>query len=672
MFSIKCKSYNCTLKKGITAGLFDLLVFCSLFLLALVIILPSKSLAIATEINGRITPTSNTLYGPCFDGQGNLDPICYQQVLLANFYNAPFQYELGWLADTYVYTYDDASVGLGSFKGTVVGQDPREKIRLVYTSTTDQLVNKPVSDFEFIEYSFKASSCGAATKPCGEQFYLNVFTRINAASTTYYDCVFTFTPDVGGVEDGDWATVRFTINDNADLIRTFDSSVDRERCPNPGNPNDNMASAADASYVLGTNQRFTVDGVGVAQIFALNMGDSTSGNDGLIGYFDNIVIKMKDELALVYDLEPKLPSSAPSEDPSDEPSPKPTRKPTRRPTRSPTQSPSHSPSKAPTPQPSPSPTKTPTKKPTLAPVQPVATFFQNTFCLLDCNQTSIVPVAQQQYNNVGFPGTAKVVGFVPDCTPCPGALARVETQQQSIRIIIEIEQVPTPDEPDNILKPSEIINFFNSKAQTISTAISEQVGTDIAMQEDVREIEAPSSKPSQSPAPSISQLPSVSLSPTQKYPPSASPSSSLSPTSSPTTRSFRTFQIISSWKFDDSGRNFCLNAMRFRVGRRVKIRPCRDGFRKQMWFLDNFSQLRLRARPNFCLIYKRREIALGRCLDDQRTKRARFIYDQSRGVVYVRKRKRDLYLGIEPDDKYGQVRLFLEGQNDSLTTWFYF
>lgn len=89
--------------------------------------------------------------------------------------------------------------------------------------------------------------------------------------------------------------------------------------------------------------------------------------------------------------------------------------------------------------------------------------------------------------------------------------------------------------------------------------------------------------------------------------------------------------------------------------------PCRDGFRKQMWFMDDFN-----------FPYSRREIALGKCLDDDRTKRARFIYDKPRGVVYARECKIDLYLGLDPDDKNDEVRLFLEGTNDSLTTLFLF
>jgi hypothetical protein len=370
-----------------------------------------------------------------------------------------------------------------------------------------------------------------------------------------------------------------------------------------------------------------------------------------------------------------LPSDEPSELPSDEPSMKPSSHPSHRPNPKPTYQPTsystYSPSARPTLTLTLNPTSHPTTVPTRQPVAAVVTYAQNTFCG-SCDDKIINDSVQQNYNNLLFPGDVKIVGISVDCSGCPGqGVARVNLE--SIIFIVEITQLPTPEDPDNFLEPSEVISFFNSKAEAISAAVSQQVGIEIVMQEDVREIEAPSSRPSQSPVPSISQHHSVSLSPTQRYQPSTTPTSSPRPSSSPTTRSSRTFQIISSFNFDDSGRDFCLNAMKFKVGGRVKMRPCRNGFRKQMWFLDDFNQLRLREHSEFCLTYRKREVSLGKCLNDASIKRARFRYDKARGIVYVRKRRRDLYLGIEPgDNKYGPVRLFLEGQNESLTNWFFF
>jgi hypothetical protein len=69
------------------------------------------------------------------------------------------------------------------------------------------------------------------------------------------------------------------------------------------------------------------------------------------------------------------------------------------------------------------------------------------------------------------------------------------------------------------------------------------------------------------------------------------------------------------------------------------------------------------------LIYKRRDIQLGKCKNDGTTNNSKFFYDKLRGEIYVQKQKRKLYVGLEPTAKYGPVKLFLENQNDSLNKW---
>jgi Ricin-type beta-trefoil lectin domain. len=119
--------------------------------------------------------------------------------------------------------------------------------------------------------------------------------------------------------------------------------------------------------------------------------------------------------------------------------------------------------------------------------------------------------------------------------------------------------------------------------------------------------------------------------------PSAPPS--VMPSSQPTTRAARTFQITSSYTadgFDDSGcSNICLTAMVTKIGQPLKMRPCTRDHPKQMWFLDDFDNLRLRQQPQFCLLYRRKEIMLGKCNLDGSTNRARFFIDTSRGMVFV-------------------------------------
>ena len=63
--------------------------------------------------------------------------------------------------------------------------------------------------------------------------------------------------------------------------------------------------------------------------------------------------------------------------------------------------------------------------------------------------------------------------------------------------------------------------------------------------------------------------------------------------------------------------------------------------------------------------------SIHKCNLDGSTKRARWFFDVHHGIVYVKKAKRQLYLGIEPLDKYGPAKLYLVGKNDSLDKWLF-
>ena len=363
-------------------------------------------------------------------------------------------------------------------------------------------------------------------------------------------------------------------------------------------------------------------------------------------------------------------SVSPSEGPTRKPTRKPTRRPTRKPTNKPTPLPSPSPSSKPSSKPSPKPSPVPSGSPIKAPTIIIGQQ-DNCGC---CDETCCDALAEEyaaQINDETTTVTKIGCNLNCDSEECGAStssgLSRA-VRPQSVTIFYELEQLASTD-PEDILEPEEFTELLNSKAQVVSEVVSTRLGIDIVVQDNARVIEAPSSKPSLSPAPSISQLPSLSLKPTLKNQPSASPTISQEPSSSPTKRSSNTFQITSSFKFDDSLRDFCLNAMNFRVGKRVKMRPCLNDFRKQLWFLDDFDQLRLRRRPEFCLIYKRRDIQLGKCKNDGTTNNSKFFYDKLRGEIYVQKQKRKLYVGLEPTAKYGPVKLFLENQNDSLNKW---
>jgi hypothetical protein len=114
-----------------------------------------------------------------------------------------------------------------------------------------------------------------------------------------------------------------------------------------------------------------------------------------------------------------------------------------------------------------------------------------------------------------------------------------------------------------------------------------------------------------------------------------------------------------------------LNAIKLSVESRVNMRPCKNGSKKQIWFWDGSKQLHLRHSPDLCLTYKKREIKLDTCIENGVAKRSNFFHNISSSVLYVKKKKRTLYLGIEGGNKYGPVKLFSGGNDRSLRKWFF-
>jgi hypothetical protein len=333
-----------------------------------------------------------------------------------------------------------------------------------------------------------------------------------------------------------------------------------------------------------------------------------------------------------------------------------------------TRKPTHTPSRSPSLSPPPPPTKPPVKMPVT---------FQSYFASGSiCGGCIISSDIETVYNSLDFDGIVHV-GSIQCTSFCNLSLnglinsnsAKTGTAE-GVQFVLEF--ILTATNPEDILEPSKVLEFFNSRSEVISATMSQILGTDITIQDSLREIEAPSASPTQSAVPTISMIPSGSHSPTQKYQPSVSPESTHNPSYSPTTASSKTIRILSTFQFDDSGRNFCLNAMKFTVGSKIKMRPCKDNFAKQKWFMDEFNQMHLIKYPNLCMVHNKRDIVIGTCNHSNRTMRnkSRFQHDRVKGLFYVKKKKRVLYLGVDAGHKYGPVKLFLESeQNESLNKW---
>jgi len=183
---------------------------------------------------------------------------------------------------------------------------------------------------------------------------------------------------------------------------------------------------------------------------------------------------------------------------------------------------------------------------------------------------------------------------------------------------------------------------------------------------------SPTSSPTSSPSSNPTSTPSLKPSSTPTVHPTVSPtvSPSASPSSSPSAPEERTFQIQSSFYFDDSVRNWCLQAVNPRRGSRLNVRPCDETRerKKQYWFLDSLNQLRLRNEASLCLQWKGKHLRIGNCDDKGSTSAKSQVVYKDNSLV-VSKTNGDLYVGVKVLDKYGNARLFVESRmadNESL------
>jgi hypothetical protein len=271
---------------------------------------------------------------------------------------------------------------------------------------------------------------------------------------------------------------------------------------------------------------------------------------------------------------------------------------------------------------------------------------------------------------------------------CGSALSRAAGDRIEFTFVVTFEST----EPDTFISPEEIIDILEQNSASFATDIFNETGDQVSVI-DVRVIEFPSASPSLSPAPTLSQQPTLSIkpsyeffpssiptqssfptsSPTQSSFPTSSPSQSIRPTSTPTKAEDRTFNIVSSFKFDDSIRQWCLQAKNVRVNAKFNMRPC-TGRSKQKFFFDKFDQLRLRDNPTFCMRWRKRTIFLGNCEVGIETDNSTFKFDNDKQSFIVQKRRFKYLLGVGNGNlkKYEQVRLFKEGSsfsNDSVRLW---
>jgi hypothetical protein len=264
-----------------------------------------------------------------------------------------------------------------------------------------------------------------------------------------------------------------------------------------------------------------------------------------------------------------------------------------------------------------------------------------------------------------FPNGA--ANFLGSTENCASRFGRVAGDSVDILVEIMLESNETGTPPPS---PQEVIATVSQNTAFIATTISEEIGIDVIVQ-NVGIIESPSASPSLSPAPTLSQQPTLSIKPSNEFFPSSSPTQSSRPTSTSTKAEDRTFRILSSFKFDDSRRRWCLQAKNIRVGAKFNMRPCKGGS-KQTFYLDEHDELRLRDYPTYCMRWSKKSISLGFCAIGTETSKAKFTYDKNKQSFVVQKPKFRYMVGVSKHNKYEKVRLFKEdgfNYNDSVESW---
>lgn len=177
----------------------------------------------------------------------------------------------------YSFVNTNPSIGSGSIYVPPIGANASDKF------IAELFVFDYMGEVESFSYDFKIGPNGVSTQE--EQFYLNVYANFNVSGPTkFYDCRYNIVPVVGST--GSYTTVVF----NPDVPVSSPSSVatrtgaSASPYPCPATPSDMGADA----YI---------------RVFAVNLGDTASGDVGLDGYFDKAVYRTT-SAQTTYDFEP--------------------------------------------------------------------------------------------------------------------------------------------------------------------------------------------------------------------------------------------------------------------------------------------------------------------------------------------------------------------------------
>ncbi len=158
----------------------------------------------------------------------------------------------------YQFSTTPGTLGTGSLYIPPIGSTPanaRDKF------IAEHFLYLPVAQLESIAYDFRIAGNGAPSD--ANDFYLNVYTvRDGSPTDTFYDCRFDYVPSTGSTSG--FTTASFAAGDTPTNVRARTGQT----CP--------------ATLAGMTNATVT--------FFSLSVGDTSLSDQGLAGYFDNVVV----------------------------------------------------------------------------------------------------------------------------------------------------------------------------------------------------------------------------------------------------------------------------------------------------------------------------------------------------------------------------------------------
>lgn len=197
----------------------------------------------------------------------------------------PAEYS-GWLFNRdpntqtpYVFTNDQASIGSGSLYV--------EPITNSINGNSDKFIgelflNEEIASIQSVSYDFLIGQGGEASDE--NHFYLNVYANFGESPfDKFYDCRYDVVPSTGSTSD--WTTITFDPTQSYPVTTRSGASASPYTCPSVPAEMDDLSPNS------------------TIRVAAINVGDTSGNDEGLDGYYDNIVVTNTDETT-VYDFDP--------------------------------------------------------------------------------------------------------------------------------------------------------------------------------------------------------------------------------------------------------------------------------------------------------------------------------------------------------------------------------